>query len=75
MSETTASVNDLIKTLRGEGKDPGLTGAISRLTEKMTGWEDTWKWLARLVVGWFITSMIGGIILVYIMEKIIHATP
>ena len=49
VSETTASVNGLIKTLRGERKDPGLIGARSRLTEKMTGWEDTWKWLTRHV--------------------------
>ncbi|MGD0005030.1 MAG: hypothetical protein ABSE06_12465 [Anaerolineaceae bacterium] len=72
VSETTASVNDLIKTLRGEGKDPGLIGAIFRLTEKMTGWEDMWKWFIRLVVGWFVTSLVGGMILVYVMEKIMN---
>ncbi len=70
VSETTASVNDLIKTLRGEGNDPGLIGALSRLTEKMGNWESTWRWLTRLVIGWVITSLIGGMILVYVMEKI-----
>ena len=26
---------------------------------------DAWKWLTRLVVGWFITSLVGGLILVF----------
>jgi hypothetical protein len=45
---------------------------ISRLTEKMTGWDDTWKWLTRLVARWFINLLVGGMILVYVMEKIMH---
>jgi len=38
----------------------------------MTGWENTWKWLTRLVVGWFITLLVEGMILVYVMEKIMN---
>jgi hypothetical protein len=68
----TTNVTDLVKTLRGEGQDPGLIGAISRLAEKMAGWEDTKRWFTQLIVGWFVTSLVGGIILVYIVEKIMY---
>lgn len=71
----TTSVAELVKTLRGEGQDPGLIGAISRLTEKMDGWEDMKKWFTQLIIGWFVTSLVGGLVLVYIVEKIIHITP
>jgi hypothetical protein len=55
-----------------KGKDPGLIEAIYRLNEKMASWEDTKKWFTQSIVGWFVTSLVGGLALVYIVEKIMH---
>jgi hypothetical protein len=66
-------LRDLIITLRGEGQNPGLIGAISRLTEKMSAQEDDRRWLSRLVIGWLITSLVGGAIMVYVMEGVVRS--
>jgi len=53
-------------------KKRGLIGVITNLAEKMAGWEDAKKWFTQLIIGWLITSLAGGIILVYITERIMH---
>ena len=51
--------DELHETLRGKGKEPGLIAAIDTLTKKIAEWDDTKKWIGRLIVGWFITSLLG----------------
>jgi hypothetical protein len=33
----------------------------------MTNWESTWQWLTRLATGWFIISLVRGMIFIYVM--------
>jgi hypothetical protein len=71
--DNAVALRDLIITLRGEGQNPGLIGTISRLTKKMSAQEDDSRWLWRLVIGWLITSFVGGAVMVYVMEGVLQS--
>jgi hypothetical protein len=61
--QLTAIFTDLNGALRGTGKEPGLISSIDGLAKKINDWEDSKKWITRLVVGWFITALLGLVVI------------
>jgi hypothetical protein len=60
-------LNDLQEALRGRGEHPGLIATIDRLVRATEEWNDTKKWLSRLVAGWLITTVM--MILLELLKK------
>jgi hypothetical protein len=54
---------DLQIALKGKEDKPGLISEINTLVKKISEWKDTKKWITRLIVGRFITSLLGLLII------------
>jgi hypothetical protein len=52
------SMGDLYGALRGVGEQPGLIASINTLVKKIADWDDSKKWMTRLVLGLVIASVV-----------------
>lgn len=57
------TLNELNLALKGYGKEPGLIAVIQNLSTKIGEWDDTRKWLMRLVIGNIIAVVLGLILI------------
>lgn len=61
--EQTKVTKDLVKTLRGEGQDNGLIGAVTEAVKVINKLSDDQKWLSRLVIGAVIATVLGLVLM------------
>lgn len=54
-------VSEHDRALRGSNGDVGIVANVSDIRNTIKEWADNQKWLFRLVVGWLITTAIGGV--------------
>ena len=59
VAKLNGCMDDLYGAMRGEKDKPGLIAAIDTLTKKIFEWEDTKKWISRLMIGWIVTTILG----------------
>ncbi len=57
------TVDELKLALKGYGDEPGLIAEIKNLSKKISEWDDTKKWITRLVIGYIVTVILGLIVM------------
>jgi hypothetical protein len=53
------TVDELKLALKGYGSEPGLIAVIRDLSTHMSEWEDTKKWMIRLVIGEIVVAILA----------------
>lgn len=52
------TLEELRVALKGYGREPGLIAEIKDLSNRMSAWDDSRKWLTRLIFGAIITDIL-----------------
>ncbi len=57
-------ITDLNQALRGTKEEPGLLADIREFKNFIAEYKDTQKWISRLIIGWIILTVLGGILVI-----------